>query len=242
MTFTLALSFVLITYYPGAFAVSAYLHRSLTHGSITFKPWLAHIMRFYIWIYTGYDSRIWIIMHRFHHHHADKLGDPHSPHLDGFINILVRGLRPGVMRTIEQYPEVWSYSQNCPDDRIEHQLYRPYALWGPWLLLIIELAIFGPAWGLAIWLTQRLLIIMNERLFAVLGHWTGYRNADTPDHSTNWLPWGLIMMGEELHNNHHKNPANPKFSKHPWEFDPTHLLIRILVNLNCIELNNKTSL
>ena len=50
-------------------------------------------------------------------------------------------------------------------------------------------------------------------------HYWGYRNFEAPDASTNISPWGIIIAGEELHNNHHTYPTSAKLSVKPYEFD-----------------------
>jgi stearoyl-CoA desaturase (delta-9 desaturase) len=61
-----------------------------------------------------------------------------------------------------------------------------------------------------------------------LGHWWGYRNFEAPDASTNISPIGLIIGGEELHNNHHTYPTSAKLSVKPYEFDIGWGYIRLL--------------
>jgi stearoyl-CoA desaturase (delta-9 desaturase) len=61
-----------------------------------------------------------------------------------------------------------------------------------------------------------------------IGHYWGYRNYDAPDASTNIAPWGLLIGGEELHNNHHTYPTSAKFSLKWFEFDLGWTYIRAL--------------
>jgi stearoyl-CoA desaturase (delta-9 desaturase) len=61
-----------------------------------------------------------------------------------------------------------------------------------------------------------------------IGHYWGYRNWATPDWSTNIVPWGIVIGGEELHNNHHAYPTSAKLSIKWYELDVGWLYIRIL--------------
>lgn len=126
---------------------------------------------------------------------------------------------------------VMKYGKGTPKDWIERRLYTPYTNYGIYVMLLIDLALFGP-WGLLIWAIQIAWIpFAASALINGLGHWVGYRNGESKDHSTNIFPVGIIMAGEELHNNHHLDPASPKFSRKPWEFDIGWLYIKILERL-----------
>jgi stearoyl-CoA desaturase (delta-9 desaturase) len=175
-------------------------------------------MRFWLWLTTGMITRQWVAIHRKHHRFSDQEGDPHSPHVHGFWNILGRGVMYYV-REGKNTQTIMSYGKGTPNDWIERKLYTPYNFYGILLMLIIDLVLFGP-WGLLVWGIQLAWIpFWAAGVINGVGHWFGYKNGDTRDQSTNIVPWGILIGGEELHNNHHINPADPKLSRRWFEFD-----------------------
>ena len=198
--------------------VTLFLHRSQAHKGIEFHPILSHFMRFWLWLTTGMITRQWVAIHRKHHRFSDQEGDPHSPHVHGFWNILGRGVMYYV-REGKNTQTIMSYGKGTPNDWIERKLYTRYNFYGILLMLIIDLVLFGP-WGLLVWLVQIAWIpFWAAGVINGVGHWFGYKNGDTRDQSTNIVPWGILIGGEELHNNHHINPASPKMSRRWFEFD-----------------------
>ena len=198
--------------------VTLFLHRSQAHKGIEFHPILSHFMRFWLWLTTGMITRQWVAIHRKHHRFSDQEGDPHSPHVHGFWNILGRGVMYYV-REGKNTQTIMSYGKGTPNDWIERKLYTPYNFYGILLMLIIDLVLFGP-WGLLVWGIQLAWIpFWAAGVINGVGHWFGYKNGDTRDQSTNIVPWGILIGGEELHNNHHINPASPKLSLRWFEFD-----------------------
>ena len=198
--------------------VTLFLHRSQAHKGIEFHPILSHFMRFWLWLTTGMITRQWVAIHRKHHRFSDVEGDPHSPHVYGFWNILCRGVMYYV-REGKNIQTIMSYGKGTPNDWIERKLYTPYNFYGILLMLIIDLLLFGP-WGLLVWGIQLAWIpFWAAGVINGVGHWFGYKNGDTRDQSTNIVPWGILIGGEELHNNHHINPASPKLSRRWFEFD-----------------------
>jgi stearoyl-CoA desaturase (delta-9 desaturase) len=198
--------------------VTLFLHRSQAHKGIEFHPILSHFMRFWLWLTTGMITRQWVAIHRKHHRFSDQEGDPHSPHVHGFWNILGRGVMY-FFREGKNTQTIRSYGKGTPNDWIERKLYTPYNFYGILLMLIIDLVLFGP-WGLLVWGIQLAWIpFWAAGVINGVGHWFGYKNGDTRDQSTNIVPWGILIGGEELHNNHHINPASPKLSRRWFEFD-----------------------
>lgn len=198
--------------------VTIYLHRHQTHRSIEeMRPWLAHFFRFWLFITTGMITKEWVAVHRKHHATVDTPADPHSPHILGLPKVLFFGVLfyhfAARRREITE-----TYGSGTPEDWVERHIYIRWWL-GILALLILETFLFG-FWGLAIWVLQILTIpILGAGFVNGLGHAWGYRNYDTPDHSRNIIPLGLIAGGEELHNNHHQFQRSAKFSVRPWEFD-----------------------
>ena len=198
--------------------VTLYLHRAQAHRGIEFHPILSHFMRFWLWLTTGMITRQWVAIHRKHHRFSDQEGDPHSPHVHGFWNILSRGVMYYV-REGKNTQTMLSYGKGTPNDWIERKLYTPYNFYGILLMLVIDLLFFGP-WGFIVWGIQLAWIpFWAAGVINGVGHWFGYKNGDTRDQSTNIVPWGILIGGEELHNNHHINPADPKLSRRWFEFD-----------------------
>ena len=211
-------------------SVTLYLHRCQSHRGVEFHPVLAHIMRFWLWLTTGMNTKQWVAIHRKHHQTTDQEGDPHSPHVFGIKTVMTTGwyLYNKVSRDADF---VMQYGKGTPKDWIERKLYTPHTRLGILLMLVIDLLLFGP-WGLLVWGIQMIWIpFWAAGMINGMGHWWGYRNGETKDHSRNISPVGIIVGGEELHNNHHLDPASPKFSRKPWEFDIGWMYIKVLEKL-----------
>lgn len=209
---------ILIMTHITIISVTLYLHRSQAHRGIEFHPILSHFMRFWLWLTTGMITRQWVAIHRKHHRFSDQEGDPHSPHVHGFWNILGRGVMYYV-REGKNTQTMLNYGKGTPNDWIERKLYTPYNFYGILLMLIIDLALFGP-WGFLVWGIQLAWIpFWAAGVINGVGHWWGYRNGETKDHSRNIVPWGILIGGEELHSNHHLDPANARLSRRWFEFD-----------------------
>lgn len=175
-------------------------------------------MRFWLWLTTGMVTKQWVAIHRKHHSSTDKDGDPHSPLVYGIKKVLFKGAWL-YTQAAKDMKSIESYGAGTPNDWIENKLYTPYHHLGILLMLVIDLLFFGP-WGLIVWGIQMIWIpwwaagVVNG-----LGHWMGYRNFETKDNSKNIFPIGLIIGGEELHNNHHRHPSSPRLSHKPYELD-----------------------
>lgn len=207
--------------------VTLYLHRSQSHLSVEFHPVVAHLMRFWLWLTTGMVTRQWVAIHRKHHVYSDKSGDPHSPHVYGLWRVLFGGafLYHSASKDTEIAKQ---YGKGTPDDWIENNLYTPHSRMGIAIMLAINLALFG-AWGFLIWGIQMIWIpFWAAGVVNGIGHWFGYRNGTTKDQSRNLGNIGLIIGGEELHNNHHLSPGSAKLSRRWYEFDIGWLYIRTL--------------
>jgi len=198
--------------------VTLFLHRGQAHRGIEFHPILGHFMRFWLWMTTGQITKQWVAVHRKHHRFTEQEGDPHTPHVYGFWRVLFKGAflyhtasKDSVM--------VAQYGAGTPDDWMEQHVYTKHSRVGILLMLLIDILLFG-AWGVLIWGIQMIWIpFWAAGVVNGIGHWWGYRNGETKDHSRNIMPWGIIIGGECLHNNHHLDPANPKLSRRWFEFD-----------------------
>jgi stearoyl-CoA desaturase (delta-9 desaturase) len=232
-----AILYTLIVTHITIIAVTLYLHRSQTHRGVTFNPVVNHFFRFWLWLTTAMVTKQWVAIHRKHHQYSDVEGDPHSPKLFGIKNILFRGVYYYYV-TAKDARMTLSYGKGTPEDWIEKNIYSKYNYAGVCLMLIINIVLFG--WiGPIIWLIQMLWIpFWAAGVINGIGHWFGYRNGTTRDNSHNILPIGIWIGGEELHNNHHLDPANPKLSKKWFEFDAGWFYIKLLEKLKLAKLKS----
>jgi len=198
--------------------VTLFLHRGQAHKAIEFHPILSHFMRAWLWLTTGMVTKQWVAIHRKHHGYSDQEGDPHSPHVYGIKNIFLRGVYYYYLAA-KDAKMIVQYGKGTPSDWIERRLYTPHSRLGILIMLVIDLVLFGPI-GLVVWGIQMLWIpFWAAGVINGVGHWVGYRNGVTKDQSRNISPWGIWIGGEELHNNHHLEAANPKLSRRWFEFD-----------------------
>ncbi|MBI2061439.1 MAG: fatty acid desaturase [Nitrospirae bacterium] len=216
---TAAIVSALISAQLNNISATVFLHRCMAHRSLDLHPAAAHFMRFWIWLTTGMVTKEWVAVHRKHHAFVDREGDPHSPKVEGFWNIFLRGVV--YYRRASRDPEVLEkYGRGTPEDWIEKRIYTPLNIVGVLLLLAICCAVFGWLPGLIAWLIQILWHpFLGNSLINGVGHYFGYRNHPTDDASRNLWPWAIVAGGEELHNNHHRYPRSARFSEHWWEFD-----------------------
>lgn len=207
--------------------VTLYLHRSQAHRGVTFHPAVAHVMRVWLWLTTGMVTRQWVAVHRRHHQRSDQAGDPHSPQIYGIWRVLFGGafLYHSASKDRAMIDQL---SHGTPDDWVERNIYSAHSRWGIMIMLAVDIALFG-WWGVAVWAVQMIWVpLFAAGVINGLAHWWGYRNTNTADTSTNLIPWAIWIGGEELHNNHHADGANPKFSSKWWEFDIGWFWIRVL--------------
>jgi stearoyl-CoA desaturase (Delta-9 desaturase) len=221
LLFTLAVTHVTIA------AVTIFLHRAQAHRALELGPIPSHFFRLWLWLTTGMVTKEWVAIHRKHHAKCETEDDPHSPQTRGIKKVLLEGSE--LYRSEAKNQETLDkYGHNTPDDWLERNLYSRFSWQGVGLMLILNLFLFG-AIGAAVWAVQMLWIpITAAGIINGLGHWWGYRNFEAPDASTNISPIGLIIGGEELHNNHHTYPTSAKLSVKPYEFDIGWGYIRVL--------------
>jgi stearoyl-CoA desaturase (Delta-9 desaturase) len=207
--------------------VTLYLHRDQSHGGLVLHPAVRHFFRFWLWFCSGTVTREWVAVHRRHHAFADRSGDPHSP--------VVFGLRRVVLQGYELYAAAASdrkilanYGRGTPDDWLERNLYSRFPKIGISLFVVSQLALFGvPAVTM---LAAQLVAqpFLGGGIINGLGHRVGYRSFELPTAATNIVPWGVLIAGEELHNNHHAFPSSPRFSVQRWEIDMGWVFIWVL--------------
>ena len=208
-------------------SVTIFLHRAQAHRALDLHPIASHFFRFWLWLTTGIVTKEWASIHRKHHAKCETPEDPHSPQVLGIRKVLLEGAE--LYRAEAKNRETLDrYGRGTPDDWLEHNLYTPHAGLGITLMLIIDLLLFGPI-GITVWAVQMLWIpVTAAGVINGIGHYWGYRNFTCEDASTNILPWGILIGGEELHNNHHAYGTSAKLSNRWYEFDIGWVYIRAM--------------
>jgi stearoyl-CoA desaturase (Delta-9 desaturase) len=212
-------------------SVTIYLHRCQSHRALDLHPVAAHFFRFWLWLTTGMVTKEWAAIHRKHHAKVETAEDPHSPQIYGINRVLWLGV---LLYVKEAYKSetLERYGHGTPDDWLERNVYTPHSMSGVLLLLLANLLIFGVVPGALIWVTQIAWIpFWAAGVINGVGHYFGYRHYDVPDASTNIVPWGILIGGEELHNNHHAFASSAKLSTKWYEFDIGWMYICILESL-----------
>ena len=219
--------YTLVTTHITIASVTIYLHRHQAHRAMDLHAIPSHFFRFWLWLGTGQVTKEWVSIHRKHHAKCETIEDPHSPQAHGIKKVFWEGAE--LYRAESKNKETMAkYGHGTPNDWIERNLYTRYSWQGVGLMMIIDLALFGVA-GLAVWAVQMAWIpVTAAGIINGIGHYWGYRNFEAPDASTNISPWGIMIGGEELHNNHHTYPTSAKFSVKPYEFDIGWIYIRAL--------------
>lgn len=219
--FTLAMTHVTMI------SVTIFLHRHQAHRALDLHPIASHFFRFWLWLTTGQVTKEWTAIHRKHHAKCEQPEDPHSPHVYGIKTVLLQGYE--LYRSEAENQETLArYGHGTPNDWLERNLYSRFSWQGVAVMLIIDLTLFGAA-GLAVWAVQMAWTpVMAAGIINGAAHYWGYRNFEAPDASTNISPWGIIIAGEELHNNHHTYPTSAKLSVKPYEFDIGWMYISLL--------------
>ena len=211
-------------------SVTVFLHRHQAHRALDLHPLVSHFFRAWLWLTTGMSTTAWVATHRKHHARVETEDDPHSPQVLGLRKVLWQGaeLYRLQARNRETLAE---YGHGTPDDALERHLYRRFPSGGIVLMLILDVVLFG-AIGLTVWAVQMLWIpFFAAGVINGVGHWRGYRNFESQDTSTNIVPFGVLIGGEELHNNHHAFPGSARFSSKWFEFDLGWQYIRTMQSL-----------
>jgi stearoyl-CoA desaturase (delta-9 desaturase) len=211
-------------------SVTVFLHRSQAHRALDLNPWVSHFFRLWLWLTTGMVTKEWVGIHRKHHAKCETADDPHSPQVLGLGKVMAEGAE--LYRTASRdQASIEHYGRGTPDDWVERHVYSRFTWQGLGLMLIIDVLLFG-VYGITIWAVQMVWIpFWAAGVINGVGHCYGYRNYESADASTNILPWGIIVGGEELHNNHHAFPSSARLSSKWWEFDIGWLYIRVLTLL-----------
>ena len=208
-------------------SITIFLHRAQAHRALDLHPIASHFFRFWLWLTTGAVTKEWVSVHRKHHARCETAEDPHSPQIYGIRKVLLEGAE--LYRAEAAHPDTLErFGHGTPDDWLERHLYSGRHNLGIVLMLIIDLVLFG-AIGLTIWAVQMLWMpVFAAGIINGVGHYWGYRNFACDDASTNIMPWGILIGGEELHNNHHAYGSSAKLSNRWYEFDIGWGYIRIL--------------
>jgi stearoyl-CoA desaturase (Delta-9 desaturase) len=208
-------------------SVTVYLHRCQAHRALDLHPIVSHFFRLWLWLTTGMSTKEWVAIHRKHHAKCETAEDPHSPHVAGIRKVLWQGAElykaeAGNTDTLVQY------GHGTPDDWAERTLYGRGNIWGISMLAVAYVLLFG-VYGITMWAVQMIWIpFFAAGVINGLGHWRGYRNYETADGATNLTNIGILIGGEEMHNNHHAFPSSAKFSSKWWEFDIGWFYIRLM--------------
>jgi stearoyl-CoA desaturase (delta-9 desaturase) len=209
-------------------AVTIYLHRCQAHRALELHPVVSHFFRFWLWLTTGMVTKEWAAIHRKHHAKCETADDPHSPQIYGINRVLWAGVFLYVKESYNK-ETLERYGHGTPEDWMERHVYTRHAMAGVLTLLAMDLAAFGLVPGALIWLTQIAWIpFWAAGVINGVGHYFGYRSYDVADASTNIVPWGILIGGEELHNNHHAFASSAKLSSKWYELDIGWMYIRLL--------------
>ncbi|HZQ59966.1 MAG TPA: fatty acid desaturase [Casimicrobiaceae bacterium] len=208
-------------------SVTIFLHRHQAHRGLDLHPAASHFFRFWLWLTTGMVTKEWVAIHRKHHAKCETEEDPHSPQTRGIKKVFWEGAE--LYRAEAKNQETLDkYGRGTPDDWLERNVYTRFSWEGVGVMLMINVILFGPI-GLSIWALQMAWIpVTAAGIINGIGHYWGYRNFACADASTNIVPWGIIIGGEELHNNHHAYGSSAKLSSRWYEFDIGWMYIRIL--------------
>jgi stearoyl-CoA desaturase (Delta-9 desaturase) len=200
------------------FAVTLYLHRDAAHRAVDLHPALRHFCRFWLWLTTGISTREWVAIHRKHHARCETPDDPHSPQIEGLRKVLLEGAELYQAEALNA-ATLEKYGRGTPDDWLERHLYGKHTGLGIGLMVTVFLVLFGVPGIIMIAVQLVSQPVLAAGIVNGVGHYAGYRNFETADASRNIVPWGLVLGGEELHNNHHAFPSSARFSVRAWEVD-----------------------
>jgi stearoyl-CoA desaturase (delta-9 desaturase) len=207
--------------------VTIYLHRHSAHRALDLHPAVSHFFRLWLWLTTGMTTKAWTAIHRKHHAKCETEEDPHSPQVLTLKKVLLEGAEL-YRKEAKNKETLEKYGHGTPDDWLERNVYTASDKGGVSVMLVVDILLFGPV-GLAIWAVQMLWIpVTAAGIINGVGHYFGYRNFEAEDASTNIVPWGILIGGEELHNNHHAYASSARLSNKWYEFDIGWLYIRIL--------------
>jgi stearoyl-CoA desaturase (delta-9 desaturase) len=215
--------------------ITLFLHREQSHGGLVLHPALRHVFRFWLWFSSGTVTREWVAVHRRHHAFADQQGDPHSPVIFGLKKVVLEGYELYIAAARD--PEILKhYGRGTPDDWLERKLYGRWPAAGIILFIVSELVLFGVPGIVMVAIHMAAQPFFAAGIINGVGHRLGYRSFEMASTATNIVPWGLLVAGEELHNNHHAFPRSACFAVQPWEIDIGWLWIKLFRALGLAEV------
>src|SRR3954447_68802 len=216
-------------------AVTIYLHRYSAHRALELHPIVSHFFRAWLWLTTGMSTKAWTAIHRKHHAKCETEEDPHSPQILTLKKVLLEGSELYRKEAVNQ-ETLAKYGHGTPDDWMERNVYTRTDKGGVAIMLVADILMFGPL-GLTIWAIQMLWIpVTAAGVINGVGHYFGYRTFQVEDASTNIVPWGILIGGEELHNNHHAYATSARLSNKWYEFDIGWMYICILKSLGLAQV------
>jgi stearoyl-CoA desaturase (delta-9 desaturase) len=208
-------------------SVTIFLHRNQSHHSLSLHPLVSHFFRFWLWLTTGMVTQQWVAIHRKHHAKCETQDDPHSPQIVGIKKVLLEGSEL-YRKESKNQETLEKYGKGTPNDWLERNIYSRFPFLGIALMLFTDVLLFGVI-GITVFAIQMLWIpIFAAGVINGIGHFWGYRNFEPVDASRNIVPWGILIGGEELHNNHHAYPSSARLSNKWWEFDLGWFYIRLM--------------
>ncbi len=199
------------------------MESSVLFSGIFDLPWWGYILAAlgltHITIVSGMVTKEWAAIHRKHHAKCETAEDPHSPQQVGINRVLWTGVLLYVKESYNR-DTMTRYGHGTPDDWLERNVYSRFSILGITLMGAANVMLFGVVPGALILVTQIAWIpFWAAGVINGIGHFWGYRNWSTEDASTNIVPWGIIIGGEELHNNHHAYATSAKLSNKWYEID-----------------------
>jgi len=211
-------AYTLICTHITILGVTIFLHRHQAHRALELHPSISHFFRAWLWLTTGMVTREWAAIHRKHHAKCETPDDPHSPIMLGLSKVLLEGAE--LYRAESKNAEtIERYGKGTPEDWIERNLYSKYSARGIFFTLFLNTLLLGVP-GIIVWAIQMAWIpLFAAGVINGIGHYIGYRNFECPDAATNVSPIGILIGGEEFHNNHHTFPTSAKLSYKWYEFD-----------------------
>jgi stearoyl-CoA desaturase (delta-9 desaturase) len=210
--------------------ITLYFHRDQAHRSIDLHPAVRHFFRFWLWLTTGAPTREWVAVHRKHHALCEREGDPHSPVIFGLKKVVLEGAELYIKEARRKETQE-KYAKGVVDDWLERNLYARFPNAGIVLLVVFNLVMFGAPGIIMLGFELGAMPFLAAGIINGVAHAKGYRNFETNDASTNLWRKGILIAGEELHNNHHAFPTSARFSMRPGEVDMGWLHLKVLVAL-----------
>ena len=233
LRFLLAAGFTLVVTEAAVIATSVYLHRALAHRALRLHPLADFLFRCILWLSTGQNRREWVAVHRKHHAFTDKEGDPHSPLLEGFWKVQLGNVFYYV-REARNPETIARWAKDIKDDIWDRLIFN-WGTAGAIVGIALAMLLLGPLWGLAVAVAHFVLyVFLLAPAINALGHWWGRKNFLNTATNLRFLAW--LTGGESLHNNHHAHPSSPKFSMARFEFDPSWVVIKILLAFRLVSL------